>query len=254
MCAHHHGPVYMEQRYYDSLSFSLHYQIWTDDNYNNAYKSPMQSDTCFKIAGNMWYQYSCLKNWRFDTLNNSSDTSITFDVTLGHDMVWNNISITLTATPHGGTPPYFYIFYDEDNHDSIVRGPDTNRNYLATYPSRFSVLAVDSIDSSAYDYVSVYSDTCYPASIASIPKPDPEFKIYPNPSHGVFTINIIHDYGREMDLYVYDIMGEEIKSEELTENTTLINLSNQLNGVYFCRITDLNGKLFKSSKIMIIHQ
>ena len=253
MCANHVGPVKMEQRYYDSLSVSWRKKVFTN-NLNGGYaQDSMKADTCFRIEGSMWFQYACLKHWKFETIFNSSDTAIQFDVTVGHDRAWLGINDTLIATPHGGTPPFIYIWYDEDNHDSVVRGADTNRKYIATYPSKYSVLAIDLKDSAAYDYVILYSDTCYPSAVSVIAKPDADFKVYPNPASSQLNIKLL---GLESGVYyfhLYDIMGQQVKTDELKSTNSVLNISSLTEGMYFYRITNSEGRPLKSDKLVIIH-
>jgi hypothetical protein len=103
------------------------------------------------------------------------------------------------------------------------------------------------------DYICVYEDTCAPASVPPIPKPIADFNIYPNPSHGLFTLQIINGYGQIMDLQIYNMMGEKIKNQELKQVTNMIDLKGQPNGVYFCRILDKNGIIQKTLKIMVMN-
>ncbi len=59
-------------------------------------------------------------------------------------------------------------------------------------------------------------------------------KVFPNPSNGVFNINVDNNYNLE----VFDITGRVINSRTLTGNTSI-----ELNtaGVYFLRFSDKNG-------------
>ncbi len=252
MCSHHVGPVYMEQRYYDSLTVSWKKKIFTNNLDGYYAQDSMKEDTCFKICGSMWFQYACLKNWKFEDVFDPSDTAIQFEVTLWHDTLWTGSPITLTATPHGGTPPFVYIWYDEDNNDLVVRGADTSRTFIATYPSKYSVLAVDLQDSAAYDYINVYSDTCFVTSITSITQPNTEFKVYPNPASSLLNIKML---GEEGDYYfrMYDVMGQLVKTDKLTNSTTVLNISSLSDAMYFYQIIDLEGKPVKSDKLVIMH-
>ncbi len=255
MCYQNRTPDALEQQYFDSLVFSENHQVYTSSISN---PTPMGADTNFIILGNMWYQYECLKHFNFDT--NVNTGAIHFYVTAGPDTIWTGSNRVLKATPHmevGGTV-YAYLWYNLNNQKDIflTANPGTINTYTATAPARYAVIAVGIIGTdtvTAIDYMNLYSDTCGPTSVPSIPKPAVELKIYPNPSHGVFTVEMMNDYGRATNLCVYNIMGEEVKSEELRENSSLLDLTEQPSGVYFCRLTDKSGTLLKSTKIMVIH-
>jgi len=251
MCDKGIKPDSLEQEYYTPYLYSMTKSLWTDDNLLPFQWNSMGADTCFKVEGNMWYEAPCLQEWQFDT--NMHTNAIGFEVNLGHDILWTGTPVTLTATPDGGTPPYYYIWYDEDNRDFTLQSPSTSNTYTATFATRIEVLAIDGNLKTAMDYINVYKDTCGPTGVATIPKPDIDLRIFPNPSHGIFNIQIMNDYGRAMNIEVYNIMGEEIRDEELHGNSSSIDLSKQADGVYFCRLTDNDGKLLKSAKMIVIH-
>ncbi len=73
--------------------------------------------------------------------------------------------------------------------------------------------------------------------------------IYPNPSNGVFTINIKNVVGTTID--IYNMLGEKIYQSELNANTTQINLGNQTSGIYLCRILKQDGNVVGIGKISI---
>ncbi|MBN1187705.1 MAG: T9SS type A sorting domain-containing protein [Bacteroidales bacterium] len=59
--------------------------------------------------------------------------------------------------------------------------------------------------------------------------------IYPNPSDGEFVISGLNDINN-VDIEVLDIMGKPIYNTNVTENETVINISNHPEGVYIIRI------------------
>ncbi len=78
--------------------------------------------------------------------------------------------------------------------------------------------------------------------------------IYPNPSNGKFTIDML-ETPCMASLQVYDIMGQEIFTEVLpqTAKGALINidLSNNPDGVYLYRVIDAKGNLTGEGKLVI---
>jgi hypothetical protein len=91
-----------------------------------------------------------------------------------------------------------------------------------------------------------------PSSIIEQPQVSgAEFKVYPNPSNGIFTI-VCHpsEGGAGGGLIIYDITGRQLIQQELKEAETKLNMSSYTSGVYLYIIrqgdkTIGNGKLIK---------
>lgn len=69
---------------------------------------------------------------------------------------------------------------------------------------------------------------------------DNEVSIYPNPSNGIFTIDAKGTY----HIQIVDMSGKLV-SEKVGNNTEVIDLMNELNGMYFVNIEQNNQKLTK---------
>ena len=76
-------------------------------------------------------------------------------------------------------------------------------------------------------------------------------KIYPNPSAGIFTLNIDHDYYGQLELEVYNASGVLVKREikSWSEREETIDLSAAPEGMYYLNI---KGDSFKSTTPLII--
>ncbi|HXP51771.1 MAG TPA: T9SS type A sorting domain-containing protein [Bacteroidia bacterium] len=74
--------------------------------------------------------------------------------------------------------------------------------------------------------------------------------VYPNPSHGSFTIALQNAPERSY-VNVFNILGENIYQAKLTNDKTQINLNNQSAGIYLYRILDENGKVVSTGKLII---
>ncbi len=72
-------------------------------------------------------------------------------------------------------------------------------------------------------------------------------KIYPNPSNGVFYIN--NTKVNNLKLTVRDITGKVVLIEELNENVSKVDITEQASGVYFIQLE--NGEKTFNSKIII---
>lgn len=70
------------------------------------------------------------------------------------------------------------------------------------------------------------------------------FQIFPNPSQGIFTINVDLDKGFDK-MEVSNIIGETIYKNEIHGNESILNLSGFPQGVYFIRIFSKENTLYK---------
>ena len=66
------------------------------------------------------------------------------------------------------------------------------------------------------------------------------FEVYPNPNNGIFTIESKELTSSIID--VYDLLGQKVKSIQISSTKTLIDLSNFPKGVYLLIYTDKNKK------------
>lgn len=74
-----------------------------------------------------------------------------------------------------------------------------------------------------------------------------EMNIYPNPVVNQVNVNV-EDY-QNATLEIYNLLGEVVKSEELSSNRTSINVSGLTNGTYLVRV--MNGEKVSTKKIII---
>lgn len=68
-----------------------------------------------------------------------------------------------------------------------------------------------------------------------------EVLIYPNPTNSRFTIEFSNKSTKQMKVELFNLMGEFVLSEELSQSTSLVDLSALTNGVYLCKVSDENG-------------
>ena len=72
--------------------------------------------------------------------------------------------------------------------------------------------------------------------------------VYPNPSNGIFTVEI--KYMNNADLTVYNMLGEEVLTEKLSNRLTTVNLGNAPAGVYFYHVSSAIG-IIASGKLIV---
>ncbi|HTA26227.1 MAG TPA: T9SS type A sorting domain-containing protein, partial [Bacteroidia bacterium] len=85
------------------------------------------------------------------------------------------------------------------------------------------------------------------------------FTVYPNPSHGVFTLKIVNSkFSMQNDgIKIYNVLGQQVYSAFTTPKATgnnlpyTIDLSSNPSGVYFYRVTSASGSLMGEGKLVI---
>ncbi len=72
--------------------------------------------------------------------------------------------------------------------------------------------------------------------------------LYPNPNTGQFTITGLQ---ADMRIELYDYTGRKIGSQSIIRNSqSIINISDQPNGIYLIRITDKDGVFLAQKKVV----
>jgi hypothetical protein len=78
--------------------------------------------------------------------------------------------------------------------------------------------------------------------------------VYPNPSTGVFTVNYSLDHQTELRLMVFDLMGKQVTDNmNITSmsGTTVIDLSNESEGVYLLKIAIGKDKVLQERLMLV---
>jgi hypothetical protein len=80
----------------------------------------------------------------------------------------------------------------------------------------------------------------------------PVFKVYPNPMSGSATVSVQQDQlGRAKFLSIYDMMGKEVMKYPVTSETFIIQRGTLTNGVYALRLTDSEGSMMGTCRMVI---
>jgi hypothetical protein len=76
------------------------------------------------------------------------------------------------------------------------------------------------------------------------------FKVYPNPTPGLFTLELTgFDLKEKVDVTIYGVRGERIQQKEvLGEQYSVFSLKDQRPGIYFIRV--LSNKLVGVKRII----
>ncbi len=114
-------------------------------------------------------------------------------------------------------------------------------------------------DSLGTEYTSSCNGVAYEKHMQTNPSstdfdPSGQMLIYPNPAMDLVTVEyLIEGTSSSSRISIYDLMGREVYSQELAENsgTLLINTSIFLGGVYFVKIYNILG-LLNQSRLVIL--
>ncbi len=85
--------------------------------------------------------------------------------------------------------------------------------------------------------------------IAQINASSTDVKVYPNPSSGLFNVQISNSYNNQIE--VYNMLGERVYSAKQVSKNTSIDLSGKSSGVYFYRVSNETGSLISQGKLVI---
>ncbi len=66
------------------------------------------------------------------------------------------------------------------------------------------------------------------------------FKVYPNPSSGIF--NIIVDEASAINYQLYNMLGQVVVGGKFTTGESKLDISSAADGIYMLQVTDVNGK------------
>ena len=76
--------------------------------------------------------------------------------------------------------------------------------------------------------------------------------VFPNPSNGVFTLQVTDEERGMKNIEVYNVLGEKVFSQlSICKSKFSIDLFSQPNGIYFYRVVSENGGLVGEGKVVV---
>ncbi len=159
-----------------------------------------------------------------------------------------NVSFS-SYVSNGGTNPSYKWFLN----GNMIAGANNSSYSSATLNNgdRVSVTVTSSALCALPASVSSSSDTIsfIATGIAQINGTNIGMVLYPNPTNGMFTINV----SGKGTLYLYTVSGQTIYQIGIPEKTSVVNLPTDLaKGVYFCKFISKQG--LESGIVRIIYQ
>jgi hypothetical protein len=78
----------------------------------------------------------------------------------------------------------------------------------------------------------------------------PSVQIYPNPTNGIFTIDI-NNMQSPANLEIYNVLGQIVYYSKITNGKSEVNLNNDAPGLYLYRILNDAGKPISEGKLSL---
>ena len=127
------------------------------------------------------------------------------------------------------TTANFNDAYDSDITANGPSGPEDVKGLKPFITNRYQTV---------HDQLIAHNHSCSALSVAE-EKEKPKYSIYPNPSNGLFNINMSES---ALFIEVYNFEGKRLLKFENTENQLSIDLTDYAPGIYFVSIMNVNDK------------
>ena len=111
---------------------------------------------------------------------------------------------------------------------------------------------ITSIDSGRISSGGIETIGCIVTSVNNIVPMTVGVSVYPNPSNGIFQLEINNsELGIKNSVEVYNVLGEKIFTSSFSAPLTTLDLSGQPAGIYFYRIVSEKDELIASGKLTV---
>jgi uncharacterized repeat protein (TIGR03803 family) len=113
--------------------------------------------------------------------------------------------------------------------------------------------AYNGLGCSVTDTFKITVDTsCHTVGISEIQYAN-QFRLFPNPNNGTFTLSYYSEHSEESvpTMEVYNVLGERVYNEILLSGNNTVNLGNEPEGIYLYRVLDENGNSLGAGKLII---
>jgi hypothetical protein len=170
------------------------------------------------------------------------------------DSITVNISNTLTAMISGadtickGSP----TMLTASGGSTYLWSNGATTNVITIFPTVTTTYTVKVASGSCSDSTifKLNVDSCGPSGINPIVQNESFISLFPNPNRGSFTLSLSNT-SEKCTIEIYNVLGQEVKSEELKAKNETINLTGQPSGVYFYRVLKEDGSLVGTGKVVI---
>ena len=159
--------------------------------------------------------------------------------------IWSEVSEANSPADRRGVGSTGPFTFEPDSSVSITLAYVFGRDYQTTGNQAGVIVMQERVDSIRSYYLDDFTSVCGgTVGISEKDKQEHLLSIYPNPFNNAFTINYELVNNTAL-LEVYNVLGEKTQTKTITQNSTIVDLSNQTNGFYFVTITDGTNRISK---------
>ncbi len=119
----------------------------------------------------------------------------------------------------------------------------SNRSFIELIDSQVDKIQIN--ESSANSF-----EVKIPNEKPELSSPQNAFNFYPNPSTGVFTVERLAWEKENLTLRVFDLQGKLVKTQDLTDEKTILDLGSLTNGTYVAMV--LNSTSVLATKKLVV--
>jgi hypothetical protein len=88
--------------------------------------------------------------------------------------------------------------------------------------------------------------------IPNFPEPEESrVHFYPNPATSYITFDLSKDYGKNYSIQLFNFLGKKVYEFSVTDQKTIVNLTDFFRGIYIFQLKDPNGKIVESGKFQV---
>lgn len=227
------------------FKYFVHYNFRTKE--KNILSLPFDSDiftTTFDNYDLYFLNYKSESGKDNLYLNRSTDNGNSFSEKLIKNDVSNSDKFAIKIDNNN----YIYLY----NKKEILVSTDTGLTWQNLSPDFSDLISINDLQVSYDDYI--YISTVgkgilkYNHNVTKTKEwNDLEFKIYPNPNSGKFTIKLLQKDNKDNFLQITDIQGNIIRKQKLVDNEVQIDISDARPGIYFVNV--MSGKRIFNYKL-----
>ena len=187
-----------------------------------------------KVDGSGWFEETEFTPFIRLNVQGIQDTCSLYEIV--GTSIFNNG--TLNFTPSGGFPPYSFQ-WSASCWGCILEGQENSEDLNNIYPGSYTVQVTDSNGCQSNPLTFVYVSS----HETEIHKD--KFKLYPNPTDGVFSLHFEGLEAGAYNMHLRNVAGRNIKQVKLSLQGTgqqVFDLSNFENGIYFLDVDSTNGE------------
>lgn len=197
----------------------------------------------------------------FEIINSMGFTIYTSNGTIGSSFLSYSPACGVSCT----TVPSNVTATNVQGGATITWSPVTNAQSYVVY--RNGNVIAEYIPTTSYtDYSMVDGDNCYTVAATCIVGESAQSSsscvvgiddhhqlgqigVYPNPTSGIFNLQMEIPVSQQVDIQVFDIFGKMLFSQNATGNLTEIDLTSMASGVYVLRLV-ADGKVAATAKVV----